>query len=227
MPGRARLARTADYSGPRSWMTTSARVRLAETQKKRSGRSSMGTVPRCSASTLSTRRPADKAISGSVGVTSRRPCAGDVLDHPHPLGVVQAPGTEPGHDRADAGAADHVDGHPGLLQRPDHAEVGKPAGAAAAEHQAAAGAGDHPRQPCDIARSAGAQVVVVGHRPAVQPPGRGRTGWAASAWCSRASSQRSESDGQRACFDGADRRVIPGRGDQQHHVGLAQAEPAP
>jgi hypothetical protein len=48
----------------------------------------------------------------------------DVHDPPHPLRVGQAPGAQRGHDRADAGAADHVDGHPGLLQRPDYAQVG-------------------------------------------------------------------------------------------------------
>ena len=73
MPGSDRLARTARHSTPRSWMTASARVRLAEMQKKGRGRSSINVVgARCSARSRSTLRPDDNATSGSVG-RMRRP----------------------------------------------------------------------------------------------------------------------------------------------------------
>ncbi len=149
--------------------------------------------------------------------------AGDIQDPPHPLRVIHAPGAKPGHDRAHAGAADHVDGHPGFLQRPDHAQVGEPARAAAAEDQPAGGAGDHPGQPPDVARPAGAQVVMVGHRPALQPPGRPRRPDRVQQ--DEFAAQRA--GGQRPGFYRADRGIIPGRGRQQDQVRLAQAEPAP
>jgi len=65
-----RLARTACHSWPRSWTTSSARVRFADTQKKRRGRFSIDVLPKWSASSLSTRVPEDSATSGSVGLTS-------------------------------------------------------------------------------------------------------------------------------------------------------------
>ena len=72
MPGSERLARTARHAGPRRCTTTSARERLAETQKNSVQRSSISTSPAMVLKTCSTRRPDDSETRGSVGWRSAR-----------------------------------------------------------------------------------------------------------------------------------------------------------
>ena len=56
-------------------------------------------------------------------------------------GVIKAPRGERAHQRADARPADRIDRNVRFLQRVDHAEMSKAAGAAPAEHQPDSGAG--------------------------------------------------------------------------------------
>ncbi len=133
MPGARVLASTASASGPVVWIFSSARLRLAETQKYGSHRSSICDVgeepphePAVLAAALE-REERDRHVVERIG----EPRAGLVHD------ARRVPAEIPlrADHRAHARAAERIDRDVQLAQRAQHAEMGEPAREAAAERE--------------------------------------------------------------------------------------------
>ncbi len=105
-------------------------------------------------------RPAISDVSGSVRSRSffgeaNEPASSSIRSTPRSGGVA-------GRDqRADARAADDVHVDAGFGQRPQHPDVGEPARAAAAEHEAGRAAADAPREAAQRRRRVAETHVVV------------------------------------------------------------------
>ena len=114
--------------------------------------------------------PAGAQCHGRQGEVDQRP-AFDQQPAGHRLGVVGVPAAGDGQseDRPRTDPGDHIDGHPGLGQRPIGTDVGQTAGASAAQDQCDLGSGQTAHQSGEVRRVAGPHVVVSDRADLGQP----------------------------------------------------------
>ncbi len=196
MPGARVLASTASARRPRVCTASSARFRLAETQKYGSHRSSMRDSPKNPRTSRLYLPPRLNARKGRVMSSneSARPAARVADD------AVVVPARHPlrAHHGAHAGAADGIHGDAELLQGAQHAEVGEAAREPAAEHEAHGAPRGEARQPRHVLG------VVRGARAG----GGRRSGPSASVRCRSGPPCPGDAAGPGS---GADDRRAPGR----------------
>ena len=134
-----------------------------------------------------------------------------------------------GDDAAHAGAADIIERHARLLQRLQHADMGKAARAAARQHDVDRRARDEARKALDVVDVAGAHMVMRAEKIAAEfdmlaavracdgPP------WMHQQQFRR----RGHLALEKTPLEGMQRQALVGARDQQNAVGLAQAELRP